>query len=457
MDGPAILIVDADPNIKRDLSGSLPPSVRVEFADNQKNAQLIIAAKDQRFSAFCINSNVCDPSSIPLVRFAKIHHPATPVCLLFDPGSNALDAEYREKLQIHHCLQKPFQASDLINSIFPFSLMEVEKLIQNSGNDDTAINADVEKNDSGMHAISARDFLCGSKCFFDIYIQLSSGKYLKILKGGDQFEPSRVKSYLDKGVTNFYMKKEAQDFFLQYCDKITEAILAKPELSIEVKVDQVINFAKETTDYLKSRGCSELTLHSSQQFIRHACQLTKQLQPSVLDLFLQKAALCEHGAGSVMLVSMLLSELGYHDPKVRDLIALGAMYHDIGLLKSAEKFQTEDESSFSDAEIVEYEEHPIVGAELLKSIKRLNPLLPLVVLQHHERRSRNGFPYRLGPEAISPVAELIGIVDIFHHLIGKAAKDPTLNPNHEMEKHHFNSFSAKLVVGFQKVFPDKSR
>jgi HD-GYP domain-containing protein (c-di-GMP phosphodiesterase class II) len=116
-------------------------------------------------------------------------------------------------------------------------------------------------------------------------------------------------------------------------------------------------------------------------------------------------------------------------------------------------FQDEDEDTIKDEERALYEKHPIVGADMLKGIRLINPLVPQVVAQHHERRSRHGFPYKLGPGAISPVSELIGMTDTFNQLIKKSAKDSSLDPVIEMEKKYFDNFSFQVIESFRKIFP----
>ncbi len=451
-DKPAILVVDQDPQFLKDLIAKAGSGVRVDTAVERKEAQLHIADKTKFYSALCFNTRVCDPDAVPLVRFAKVHRPATPVCLLLDEGQSPPPSEAQDKLHIHRVFNKPIDGTQLVNAIFPYTYFELNKVMELAAKDTTGADGNMEEADSGMHAISARDFLCGSKSFFDVFVKMAPGKYLKILRAGDEFDAERVKTYLQKNVAYFYMRAEAQELFLQYCDKLTEAILAKPDVDIGVKTNQVLNFGKETMAFLKKRGYNEMTLNTAAQFVTHTQKLTKDLAPSLLDTFLTKIALADHGTGTTMLVSLMLQELGFQDKKLRDVVALSAMYHDIGLTEMPEKFQDENMEEMTEDEKKDFEKHPIVGEGMVKSIRRINPLVAQVVLQHHERRTRKGFPNQLGPGAITPVAELVGIADTFNQLILRAHKDPVLDPLREIEVHYFDEFSSPVINAFQKVF-----
>jgi len=454
MNRPTILLVDADPQVASDLAATKTNLVDVLLEPEMKGAQIKIADMGIFLSAICLNTKICDSNVVPLVRFAKMHRPASPIYLMADQADMVPTPEFQDGLHVQKCFVKPLNLTELINSIFPYTYFEMGKLMELAKSDHAQADTTVDKNDEEMHPISARDFISGSKSFFDVFVHLSSGKYLKILKAGDQFDASRVKSYIEKGVTHFYMKREVQELFLQYCDKITESVLARTDASDEMKINQVMNFGKETSDFLVDRGFNEMTIQAANQFVKHAYGLTAKLKPSVLDGFLENISHREHGTGTVMILSLLIQQMGFEDKKVIEVIALAGLCHDIGLIKMPEQFQCESEQKLTKDELVEFEKHPIIGAELIKGIRRINALVPQVVLQHHERRTRNGFPHKLGPGAISPVAEMVGIADTFNQLIRRASKDNSIDPIHEIVQHHFNGFSAQVSEAFRKVFCD---
>lgn len=452
---PSVLLVDADENFLQECKAGNKSAVDVRIATERIAAQLKLANKDIFFTAVCLNASACAPYALPLVRFTKAHRPATPIYFLSDTPENSPKKELLDEWRIEGVITKPIKPKDLINAIFPYTLFEMEKLVNLSKKDQSAADTALSAEDKEMHAISAKDFLCGSKSFFDVYVRLASGKYIKLLKAGDNFDLDRVKSYLVKGVTHFYMRKEAQEVFLQYCDKVTETLLKEKSVPVEMKIDQVLNFGKETMDFMKDKGFNEATLQTAMQFVKHAHSLTRDLAPSVLDTYLEKVAFAAHGSGTLMVLSLFMETLGYKDRKTIEVIALGGLFHDIGLMNMPEKFQHESEDELTEAELAEFHKHPIVGEEMLKGIRRLNPLVPQVVLQHHERRTRNGFPYKLGAGAISPVSEMIGIADTFNQLIRRSATQKRIDPIAEMENKYFNSFSFPVIEAFQKIFCKK--
>ncbi|MGZ3731974.1 MAG: HD-GYP domain-containing protein, partial [Bdellovibrionota bacterium] len=385
----------------------------------------------------------------------RAHRPATPVSLLsddphFPPAELDLAA-----LHVQKVIHKPIDAIALAGLLIPTTVFELDKAIELSRKDQTDAGGTAALEDDEMHAIEAESFLCGSVSYFDVFVKLSDKKYIKILKAKDQFDVERVGSYLKKGVRHFYIRKEAQLFFLQFCDKLTEAILNKADIAPEIKQAQVQNLGRETSALLRSIGISETSVLSAVKFVEHSHKLTRSLDlkdAPKLAQFINQLKESDHCAGTSMIVSMLLEAFSFQDPEVISVISLGAFLHDVGLHMLPNNLGERDYVDLSDEEKAEFEKHPILGADLVSKVPMINPLVTQIVRQHHERRNRKGYPSKLGPGSIAPMAEIIGISDAFQELIARAVKNPDINPLAEMEQTQFDNFSFQTVEGFRKAF-----
>lgn len=418
-------------------------------------AQLFIADKKNFVSGVVIDSESFPPNGVGLIKFSKSHRPATPIYLMLREQEKDPEPATIKGLHIAGMLRKPLDRQDVISKIFPYSYFEMERALDIAKGDATPVDAPVTAEDKEMHAIQARDFLCGSQSFFDVFVRLGSGRYIKLLKAGDAFDADRVKDYLAKGVTHFYIKSTAQEIFLQYCDSMTGILLHKEKVPVDLKVSQVMNYGKETVDFLKARGFNEATLMTAKQFVTHSSKLVKQLKPEkspVLRRFLGNVVLCEHGTGITMLTGLMLEALEFKDEKVRNTLALASFMHDIGLMNMPPHFADEDESKLTPEEFKTYITHPIVGFEMSRSIRMISPIVPATILEHHERRTGQGFPYARGAGGITQVAEVIGIVDVFVNLLKRATKDTTLDVVKVMQKTVYNEFSYPVMDAFDKTF-----
>lgn len=452
---PILAVLDNDEPFLDSFKSLNSSHFRVELAANSKDAQALLADQSKPILATCVSEQLCSPCGLPIIRFAKSMRPAMPVYYLETSEKSLLGDEELQHLHIERCLKKPINAQQLVDQIFPVSASFNFTLANEiASQENSKIDSALTLKEGGMYPIATRSFLCGSKSFFDVYVRMKEDKFVKILKANEEFDRDRIMQYMKKGVQFFYIRKEAQQLYLQYSESLTAKLLSSKTVSAEVKSAHVLGLGKQTMDFLKSTGINDDTLQNAKRLASYTNQLVDDLRPKnspELSKFLQNAAMCEHGTGVVLLVSLMVPHLGYNDPKLIDVICLSAYLHDIGLINAPEAWLKEDILSMTAEEQQNFEQHPLQGAIMLKKIRTLNPLVCQVVSQHHERRTRKGFPLKLGSGAITPVSELIGIADTFQQiLLWSQAKK--YDPFVEMESHQFDLFSFQIIEAFRKSF-----
>jgi response regulator RpfG family c-di-GMP phosphodiesterase len=454
MQKPHILVADDD---EKFLGGLEHEKTQVEIAvvQDYRSAQLAIADSTVRYSAICLNVSLCTPFALPLVRHVKAHRPGTPLYLLSDTSPEPLKKAELNSLHIQDLIQKPITPQKLVEAMIPGSYFNLADALE-LGRKDSAKAGDARvAADESMHPIEAKSFLCGRKSFFDLFVRLGPGKFVMILKSGDDFDAKRLITYLQRGVEEFYIKKEAQLFYLQYCDKMTAAILEAKNVPNDLKISQVMNLGAETFAFLKGSGVSEATLSAAQGFVKQANTLVRKgalANLTDVQFFLNNIAMADHGTSVAMVTSMMVKAMGFSDDKVTGLIATGVLLHDIGLVSLSEPLRKkiyENPEDLSEEELEAYEKHPAIGAEILKKVPHVNPLLPQIVLQHHERRNRKGFPYKLGTGAILPAAEMVGLAETF---LDCARRPEDGSPIDQIKRYHADEFSLKVIDSFFKSF-----
>ncbi len=450
-----IVVCDSDPAFFSALEKSDVPHIRFLPAKSFEEAEKLIANPENRLAAVCINPGIFAAGLIPLIRFCHSHRPGTPLTLLTDPTS-ILPADFDlAALHVQKVLQKPLDPRQLAKELIPPSTFETGTAIHSANSADADAGETAEQDDENMHAIEAGSFLCGAISFFDVYVKLSDKKYMKILQAKDHFDAERINSYLRKGVRHFFIKKEDQASFLQYCDKLTQAIVSRPGHSAELKQRQVQNLGKETMDMLKTLGVSEESLRSASKFVAYSHQLIKSIDRKSkpgLAIFFNQLKESDHCAGTLLITSLLLEAMNFRDEDLISSIALGSFLHDIGLYMLPGKLGEAKYSELNGQERTLYERHPNLGADAIAQIPKMSPLVVQIIRQHHERRDRKGYPDKLGPGAIIPVAEVVGIADVFQEIISGKNDDPDFDPLSEIEKTQFDKFSLTVVEAFQKAF-----
>lgn len=106
----------------------------------------------------------------------------------------------------------------------------------------------------------------------------------------------------------------------------------------------------------------------------------------------------------------IASEMGISGRSL-DMLRFGAILHDIGKIITSETtlFKT---TSLDSTEWDEIKLHPVTGAEMIKDISFLAPVVPLV-RHHHERWDGTGYPSGLSGDEIPAGARIIALADSF--------------------------------------------
>jgi len=96
-----------------------------------------------------------------------------------------------------------------------------------------------------------------------------------------------------------------------------------------------------------------------------------------------------------------------------DVLSLAAGFHDIGKIGIPDNILLKS-GVLSEQEYEDIKQHPVIGANMLRSIG--NPLMDEVaecVLHHHEHWDGQGYPDGLAGNAIPIISRIVSVVDAF--------------------------------------------
>ena len=146
------------------------------------------------------------------------------------------------------------------------------------------------------------------------------------------------------------------------------------------------------------------------------------------------------------------------------LLGFCALAHDIGMTAHAELANSERRLTDSEYDAVML--HSEEGAEKVERMLGLTPRFKerarKIILQVHERIDGEGYPGRLTNAEIDPLAQIIGIVDVYEAMTHPRAWRPAAHP-HEVLKHlidkegkGFDSIVVKAVMKALSIYPPGS-
>lgn len=441
------LIIDSS-----DAAQFTTPSERVRqvLAKSGEDAKSAILDSKKHYAAIFINPVLTKPGIVSLLSLIHKHRPATPIYLLHEDKPPFTPQEM-VRLAIVDSIQKPLTDHAiqklLSDEIFSFN---------DSAPDESTTARPTE--DPEYSPVQASGFLAGTPSFFDIFVRLPSGRYVKILDARDSLSPPRAKTYLEKGVYHFFIKKEAQKRCLTYCDILSKSIINNPEISFEVKVSEAMNQGEAVITAIQEQGLKEEQFDSMFNYLANVHMLIKKMgveKQASLQSFLTNVHAYDHAVSTTMVASLLTIPLKIESQKAFESVGLASFLHDIALYQMSPVIQSQETSQMNEEELKLYHSHPTLGAEIVSKFPNVDSITRQAIAQHHERRNNTGFPGRASGAEINRVAEIVGISDEFVRLVEKAKKNPLINYLNEMEKKVFDGFSFPVIEAFRGVFLKK--
>jgi putative nucleotidyltransferase with HDIG domain len=136
---------------------------------------------------------------------------------------------------------------------------------------------------------------------------------------------------------------------------------------------------------------------------------------------------------------------------MKNNLVLGALFHDIGMLKIPNEILTKD-LPLTDEDRMKIREHTLNGFVCLREAK-FTPVIASAALQHHERIDGSGYPQNKKSEEITNIGKIIGILDTYSASISVKEFG---KPIHAKEAVHYllqlsgTSFDPQLVKEFVK-------
>ncbi len=116
----------------------------------------------------------------------------------------------------------------------------------------------------------------------------------------------------------------------------------------------------------------------------------------------------------------------------KERLHIAALLHDIGKIGIPEEILKKP-AKLSNNEWIIVKEHPDKGADILKPIKQLQDILP-IIRHHHERYGGGGYPDGLKDEAIPLGSRIIALADSFDAMVSTRPYRPPMKRNMAVEE-----------------------
>jgi putative nucleotidyltransferase with HDIG domain len=271
---------------------------------------------------------------------------------------------------------------------------------------------------------------------FDVYLRLGQENFAHVFSRTTGLDYKRLASYIQKGVTELYVRPEDEEAYKGFIARPAHAIFADPNTPNEKKIATLLNMTEQNMAELFSQvPVSEETAASSERVIRGYVNLMSE-SPNSLAILMK---LVSHGeylyyhSIAVSIFSMFIAKAsGQFNQKTLELVGMGGFLHDIGSTQLPKEVVCSP-TDLSPDQWDAMHSHTKLGLKLLEG----NPSIPEevrhIVYQHHEEPGGKGYPNGLHGPAIYYPAKIVALGDAFSALISKRPFRPAFSPEQALE------------------------
>ena len=134
-----------------------------------------------------------------------------------------------------------------------------------------------------------------------------------------------------------------------------------------------------------------------------------------------------HALDTAILSLVVAVESGV-DPALYEHLGMGALLHDAGYVRLPRNLvRKRDECTESEQRLLE--QHTQLGITVLGDHAGYHQEVCRVVVEHHERCDGSGYPRKLKTQDISPLAQIVGIVDFYDKMVSRRGGRPAMIPH----------------------------
>ncbi|MEW6417862.1 MAG: HD-GYP domain-containing protein [Nitrospirota bacterium] len=158
-----------------------------------------------------------------------------------------------------------------------------------------------------------------------------------------------------------------------------------------------------------------------------------------------------HSLRVAMYAEQIAKEMALDEAEIKD-IRLAGILHDIGKIGTYDYLLDKPER-LTDEEFAIVKKHPAKSAEILKDIKQLKKLLPLI-RHHHERIDGRGYPDGLKGEDIPFGTRILHVADSFDAMTADRPYRPSPGKEYaisELKRFSGTQFDPHVVKAFLRI------
>lgn len=215
-----------------------------------------------------------------------------------------------------------------------------------------------------------------------------------------------------------------------YIDKLLELgttdVFIEDEISREIGLEDITEEKIGTKCVHQMKEMIERFSYASSEEMQKLVSVTTNIMEDVLlqdeviynvsNVRDHSQSLYEHSLSVASLSVLTAVNAGYNKERARE-IAMGALLHDIGFLSVKENFQDVILDEAEEHVQKEIKRHVVYGYTEVEKQDWLSKTAKEIILYHHERVDRSGYPFHMQGDRVSAEVKLVAICDAFDSMV----------------------------------------
>jgi putative nucleotidyltransferase with HDIG domain len=299
---------------------------------------------------------------------------------------------------------------------------------------------------------------------FDVFVQLSPGKFTKIFNRNDMADATRFQTYITKGVNHLYISRKDRREYIAATERFIKKMISQGVDKISAQdASRAIEELSEQTlfEIFEDKLFDDNSLRVAQDITRSYIQFLKT-DIKVLMQFLQlcrnETYMVRHSITTTVMAILIAKAAENTNDRTLQIIGMSALLHDVGM-SHINGDMNELERKLTEEEWKVMKQHTLTGAETLKGVKNFPEEIVQVIEQHHEAYDGSGYPKGIKADEIYYPARVVAIADCFSALTTRRGGRSLFAPEDALalllsEK---RKFDPKLMEAFEKLLTPKKK
>lgn len=257
------------------------------------------------------------------------------------------------------------------------------------------------------------------KIEFNAYIKIND-KFILYLRQGDSFEGARLVRLKEKKVRKIFIPQDEEKGYREYLARNIEmAYDSKSSTSLDNRAAIVQGAQQANTEEVmenpESKEAYDIAKDGAAKYVQFLSAEDKAIA-HILNIDNVDQSIAHHGVTVSTYSAALAKRLDIVDPKLTQVLALGALLHDFALLHSPIALNR-PRKDFSPDELKQYRMHPEEGGSKVQDKKHVDQGVINIIAQHEECVDGSGFPLGLMENKLDPMAVIVGSSNALDRLI----------------------------------------